>query len=69
MCAGALVLASVGRLVYGATDPKGGYAGSLSNVVQDDRLNHRLEVTAGVREDESAALLKEFFALRRKAEP
>jgi tRNA(adenine34) deaminase len=65
MCAGALVLARVGRLVYGAPDPKGGYAGSLANVVQDSRLNHRLEVTAGVGEDEAAALLKEFFAARR----
>jgi tRNA(adenine34) deaminase len=65
MCAGALVLARVGRLVYGAVDPKGGYAGSLANVVQDERLNHRLEVTTGVREAEAADLLREFFAGRR----
>jgi tRNA(adenine34) deaminase len=65
MCAGALVLARVRRLVFGARDPKGGYAGSVANVVQDDRLNHRLEVTAGVREEEAAALPREFFASRR----
>jgi tRNA(adenine34) deaminase len=66
MCAGALVAARVERLVYGAADPKAGYCGTLGNLVQDPRLNHRLEVTAGVLEEESAALLREFFAgLRR----
>ena len=66
MCAGALVAARVGRLVYGAADPKAGYCGTLGNLVQDPRLNHRLEVTAGVLEEESAALLRDFFAgLRR----
>jgi tRNA(adenine34) deaminase len=65
MCAGGLVLARVSRLVYGAADTKGGYAGSLANVVQDDRLNHRLEVTAGIRSEEAAALLQAFFASRR----
>src|SRR5436309_9065671 len=67
MCAGALVNSRVERLVYGAPDPKAGYCGTLGNLVQDPRLNHRLEVTAGVLEDESAALLRGFFAsLRRK---
>ena len=53
MCAGALVLARVDRLVYGAADPKAGFAGSLGDLVRDPRLNHRLEVTAGVRADEA----------------
>ena len=67
MCAGALVNGRVERLVYGAPDPKAGYCGTLGNVVQDPRLNHRLEVTAGVLEEESAALLRGFFgALRRR---
>jgi tRNA(adenine34) deaminase len=65
MCAGALVLARVDRLVYGAPDPKAGAVESLYNLVQDPRLNHRLEVTGGVRAEEAAALLKEFFARRR----
>lgn len=68
MCAGALVASRIERLVYGAADPKAGYCGSLGNIVQDPRLNHRLEVTVGVLEDESADLLRGFFAsLRRKA--
>ncbi|HKV08922.1 MAG TPA: tRNA adenosine(34) deaminase TadA [Thermoanaerobaculia bacterium] len=66
MCAGALVLARIERLVYGAADPKAGYCRSLGNLVQDPRLNHRLEVTAGVLEEESAALLRGFFASLRK---
>jgi tRNA(adenine34) deaminase len=67
MCAGALVNSRIQRLVYGAADPKAGYCGSLGNFVQDPRLNHRLEVTAGVLESESAALLRGFFAsLRRR---
>jgi tRNA(adenine34) deaminase len=66
MCAGALVAARVERLVYGAADPKAGYCGTLGNVVQDPRLNHRLEVTAGVLAEECGALLSGFFAdLRR----
>jgi tRNA(adenine34) deaminase len=68
MCAGALVASRIERLVYGAADPKAGYCGSLGNIVQDPRLNHRLEVTAGVLEGESAELLRGFFAsLRLKA--
>ncbi|HBL28044.1 MAG TPA: tRNA-specific adenosine deaminase [Acidobacteria bacterium] len=67
MCAGALVNSRIERLVYGAADPKAGFCGTLGNLVQDPRLNHRLEVTAGVLEEESAALLRSFFArLRRK---
>ncbi len=69
MCAGALVLARVEHLVYGTRDPKGGFAGSLGDIVRDQRLNHRLEVTTGVRAAESTALLKEFFASRRPRPP
>ncbi len=69
MCAGALVLARVERLVYGTRDPKGGFAGSLGDIVRDQRLNHRLDVTAGVRAAESTTLLKEFFATRRPSRP
>lgn len=65
MCAGALVLARVARLVFGAWDPKAGAVGSLWDVVRDRRLNHRPEVIAGVREAECAALLESFFAARR----
>jgi tRNA(adenine34) deaminase len=65
MCAGAIVLARIDRLVLGANDPKAGFAGSLGNLVQDARLNHRVEVTSGVLAAESGALLREFFAQRR----
>jgi len=66
MCAGALVASRIDRLVYGAADPKAGYCGTLGNLVQDPRLNHRLEVTAGVLAEECGALLSGFFAgLRR----
>jgi len=65
MCAGALVLARVSRLVYGPRDPKGGAAGSLYNIPADPRLNHRLEVREGVLAAQCAALLKKFFAGRR----
>jgi tRNA(adenine34) deaminase len=65
MCAGAAVLARVDRIVYGAADPKAGAAGSLWDVVRDRRLNWRPEVIAGVREQESAALLAKFFAEHR----
>jgi len=68
MCAGALVLARVSRLVYGAADPKAGACGTLYNIVADERLNHRVEVTAGVMADESRALLQEFFRGRREAD-
>ncbi len=67
MCAGGLVLARVSRLVFGAADPKGGFAGSLGDLVQDPRLNHRVEVTSGVRAGEAATLIKEFFVPHRAA--
>ena len=62
MCAGALVLARVERLVYGTPDPKAGAAGSVTNLVRHDALNHHLEVTSGVLQEECAALLQQFFA-------
>jgi tRNA(adenine34) deaminase len=65
MCAGAMVLARVARLVYGARDPKAGAAGSLFDVVREPKLNHRLAVTAGVLEVECGAVLSEFFRERR----
>ena len=66
MCAGALVNARVAALVYGAADPKAGACGTLMNLVQDERLNHRVEVRAGVLAEECAAELKAFFAERRQ---
>jgi tRNA(adenine34) deaminase len=66
MCAGALVLAKLERLVYAATDPKTGMCGSLGCIVQDPRLNHRLALTAGVLEEPAARLLRDFFQLRRR---
>ena len=65
MCAGALVLSRIDRLVYGASDPKAGYCGSLGDLVRDPRLNHRLEVERGVLEAACSQLLKEFFAALR----
>jgi len=65
MCAGAVVLARIHRLVFGAGDPKAGFAGSLGDLVRDPRLNHRVEVASGVLADESGALLRGFFASRR----
>jgi tRNA(adenine34) deaminase len=65
MCAGALVLARVERLVYGAADPKAGFAGSLGDLLRDERLNHRLEVQGGIGAEESAELLRGFFGARR----
>lgn len=65
MCAGASVLARVDRVVYGAADPKAGAAGSLWDVVRDRRLNWRPEVIGGLREDDCAALLDDFFAGHR----
>ena len=65
MCAGALVLARIDRLVYGCADPKTGACGSLYNIVQDERLNHRIEVASGVLADECSQILQEFFKKRR----
>ena len=61
MCAGALVNARVDRLVFAAFDPKAGFCGSLGNLVQDPRLNHRLEVETGFEEERSRVLLQSFF--------
>jgi tRNA(adenine34) deaminase len=61
MCAGALVNARVERLIFAAYDPKAGFCGTLGNLVQDPRLNHRLEVTGGFEEDRSRDLLQSFF--------
>lgn len=65
MCAGALVLARMDRLVYGCDDPKTGACKSLYNIVRDERLNHRLEVTSGVLAEDCSNLLQEFFLRRR----
>ena len=65
MCAGALVAARVGRLVFGAADPRAGACGTLYNLCSDPRLNHELPVTAGVRSAECSALLTSFFSGKR----
>ena len=65
MCAGAMVLARIDRLIFGAADPKAGAAGSLLDLCGDARLNHRFPVQQGVRAEEVSALLKEFFQARR----
>lgn len=65
MCAGALVLARVERLVFGAYDPKAGAVASLWDVVRDSRLNHRVEVTGGILADECGQLLVDFFESQR----
>ena len=66
MCSGAIVLARVPRLVYGAADPKAGMSGSLANLVQHPRLNHRVELTTGVLERECGDVLRAFFRARRR---
>jgi len=68
MCAGALVLARIGRLVIGADDPKTGACGSLYNIAGEGKLNHRIEITRGVLGEECSTLLKEFFRSRRVKE-
>lgn len=65
MCAGAIVLARLSRVVFAATDPKAGFCGSLGDLVRDPRLNHRVELVGGVRAEESSALLRAFFEARR----
>jgi tRNA(adenine34) deaminase len=65
MCAGALVWARVGQLVYGAADPKGGGAGSLYRITEDERLNHRVQTLPGVLEAECRAVMQRFFRERR----
>jgi len=65
MCAGAIVLARVARVVYAAPDPKAGAAGSVLDVLGEPRLNHRPDVAGGLLADEAAAVLRAFFASRR----
>jgi tRNA(adenine34) deaminase len=65
MCAGAIVLARVPRVIFGALDPKAGAAGSVLNVLAEPRLNHRPETAGGLLADESSALLRHFFSTRR----
>jgi len=65
MCAGALVQARVKRIVYGTDDPKAGGCGSVFNIVTDKRLNHQIEVIAGILKDNCQAILKEFFKTKR----
>jgi tRNA(adenine34) deaminase len=69
MCAGAIVHARLARVVFGASDPKAGAAGSAMNLLQFPTLNHRCEITAGVREAECRALLQNFFAAQRGKSP
>ena len=68
MCAGAIVLARLERLVFGSFDPKMGACSTIYNIVQDQRLNHRVEVISGILEDDSRFLLREFFAKKRTDE-
>lgn len=65
MCAGAIVLARLSRVVFGAWDPKAGAAGSVFDILRDRRLNHRPEVITGIREEECGSILRDFFAERR----
>lgn len=65
MCAGAIVQARIARVVYGASDPRAGAAGSVFNILESDQLNHRTQVLAGVEAEASAALLQAFFRQRR----
>ena len=67
MCAGALVLSRMGRLVYGAADPKAGGCGSVLDVIGEPRLNHRVEIATGVLAEECGEMLREFFRKKRRA--
>ncbi len=66
MCAGAVVNSRIARLVFGATDPKGGACGSLFDIPSDPRVNHRVPITSGILAEESAAMLRAFFEERRR---
>jgi len=66
MCAGAIILARLGRVVYGATDPKAGACGSVLDVIHEPRLNHRVEVADGVLAEECGGLLRRFFERKRR---
>lgn len=61
MCSGAIILSRIKRVIYGAADPKGGCAGTLMNLLQDDRFNHKSDITSGVLEEECGLLLSDFF--------
>lgn len=61
MCSGAIILSRIKRVIYGAADPKGGCAGTLMNLLQDERFNHKSEITSGVLEEECSLLLSDFF--------
>ena len=65
MCAGAIILARIKRVVYAATDPRAGAAGSVFNILQSTQLNHRVELVSGILEQEAATLLQTFFRERR----
>ncbi len=65
MCAGALVLARIKKIVYGANDPKAGACGSIANIVRHKKLNHRIEVKSGILKEECAGLISEFFRKKR----
>lgn len=65
MCAGAMVLARIDRLIYGAGDPKTGACGSVEDVINNRKLNHRVKVKKGVLEEETGSLIKEFFKVKR----
>ncbi|MFZ4597851.1 MAG: tRNA adenosine(34) deaminase TadA [Terrimicrobiaceae bacterium] len=67
MCAGAIVHARLRRVIFGCSDPRGGAAGGLINILQMPQLNHQCEITQGVLPDECGGLLKEFFSIRRKS--
>jgi tRNA(adenine34) deaminase len=69
MCAGAMVLSRVGRIIYGADDPIAGACGSTFNIVSEKKLNHRIPVVKGVQAERCGAILKEFFRSRRKERP
>ena len=69
MCAGAIIAARVGRVVYGARDPKGGADGGAFDILQSPKTNHRLTVTGGVLEDEASAQLQRFFRQKRLSTP
>lgn len=66
MCAGAIVLARISRVVFAASDPKSGACGTLYNITQDKRLNHRCYITRGILEHDSAAMLRSFFVQLRR---
>ncbi|MCM3444796.1 tRNA adenosine(34) deaminase TadA [Metabacillus halosaccharovorans] len=66
MCAGAIVLSRIGRVVYGASDPKGGCAGTLMNLLQEERFNHQVDLTKGIEEQACSELLSSFFRDLRK---